>query len=79
MRRSQGTHPVARIRTKQAQPLLETSLLQLRARRNYLVQKYLAEGEGFEPSRACALPVFKTGAIGRSATPPGDFVIIASG
>ena len=29
-----------------------------------------AEGEGFEPSNACALPVFKTGAIGHSATPP---------
>ena len=29
-----------------------------------------AEGEGFEPSNACALPVFKTGAFNRSATPP---------
>jgi len=34
------------------------------------VEKDQAEGEGFEPSNACALPVFKTGAIGRSATPP---------
>ena len=31
----------------------------------------MAEGVGFEPTRACALPVFKTGAINRSATPPG--------
>jgi membrane-associated phospholipid phosphatase len=30
----------------------------------------LAEGVGFEPTRACALPVFKTGAINRSTTPP---------
>jgi hypothetical protein len=30
----------------------------------------VAEGEGFEPPRACALPVFKTGAFNRSATPP---------
>src|SRR5262245_58302771 len=29
-----------------------------------------AEGEGFEPSMAYAMPVFKTGAIGHSATPP---------
>jgi hypothetical protein len=33
---------------------------------------------GFEPTRACALPVFKTGAINHSTTPPryrvaGDF------
>jgi hypothetical protein len=38
----------------------------------------LAEGVGFEPTRACALPVFKTGAINHSTTPPrfraaGDF------
>ena len=31
----------------------------------------LAEGVGFEPTRAFALPVFKTGAINRSTTPPG--------
>ena len=30
----------------------------------------LAEGVGFEPTRACALPVFKTGAINHSTTPP---------
>src|SRR5436190_18131554 len=30
----------------------------------------MAEGVGFEPTRACALPVFKTGAINRSTTPP---------
>lgn len=29
-----------------------------------------AEGVGFEPTLACARPVFKTGAIGHSATPP---------
>ena len=32
---------------------------------------WLAEGVGFEPTRACALPVFKTGAINHSTTPPG--------
>jgi hypothetical protein len=32
----------------------------------------LAEGVGFEPTKAFALPVFKTGAINRSTTPP-DF------
>ena len=30
----------------------------------------LAEGTGFEPAVALATPVFKTGAFGRSATPP---------
>src|ERR1041384_7227214 len=29
-----------------------------------------AEGVGFEPTKACALPVFKTGAINHSTTPP---------
>ena len=29
-----------------------------------------AEGGGFEPPRTCALSVFKTDAIGHSATPP---------
>ncbi len=32
----------------------------------------LAEGKGFEPMNAFASPVFKTGAINRSATPPVD-------
>jgi hypothetical protein len=32
----------------------------------------MAEGVGFEPTRAFALPVFKTGAINRSTTPPRD-------
>ena len=32
--------------------------------------KSKAEGVGFEPTRAHALPVFKTGAFNRSATPP---------
>ena len=31
----------------------------------------VADGVGFEPTRACALPVFKTGAFNRSATHPG--------
>ena len=31
----------------------------------------MAEGVGFEPTRAFALPVFKTGAINHSTTPPG--------
>ena len=30
----------------------------------------MAEGVGFEPTRTFALPVFKTGAINRSTTPP---------
>jgi hypothetical protein len=30
----------------------------------------LAEGVGFEPTDTCISPVFKTGAFGRSATPP---------
>ena len=30
----------------------------------------LAEGEGFEPPIPCGIPVFKTGAFNRSATPP---------
>ena len=33
----------------------------------------MAEGVGFEPTRACALPVFKTGAINHSTTPPDGF------
>ena len=34
----------------------------------------MAEGVGFEPTRPFGLPVFKTGAINRSTTPPGLFV-----
>ena len=30
----------------------------------------LAEGVGFEPTMPCGIPVFKTGAIDHSATPP---------
>ena len=33
-----------------------------------------AEGAGFEPARACTLPVFKTGALNRSATPPTEML-----
>ena len=32
----------------------------------------LAEGVGFEPTMPCGIPVFKTGAFDRSATPPGQ-------
>jgi hypothetical protein len=35
-----------------------------------VIRQSLAEGEGFEPSKACALPVFKTGAFDHSATLP---------
>ena len=31
----------------------------------------LAEGVGFEPTIGFPMPVFKTGAFNRSATPPG--------
>ena len=33
-------------------------------------QLFLAEGVGFEPTMDCSIPVFKTGALGRSAIPP---------
>jgi hypothetical protein len=33
-----------------------------------------AEGVGFEPTRTFALPVFKTGAINHSTTPPPNSV-----
>ena len=39
-------------------------------------RKTKAEGEGFEPSNTFVLPVFKTGAIGRSAIPPGPFLTV---
>ena len=39
-------------------------------RPTYITLTGLAEGVGFEPTRACALPVFKTGAINHSTTPP---------
>ena len=38
--------------------------------RNLKSEIELAEGVGFEPTRTFALPVFKTGAINRSTTPP---------
>ncbi|CAA7617435.1 hypothetical protein MCP1_20228 [Candidatus Terasakiella magnetica] len=34
----------------------------------------LADGVGFEPTEACAPPVFKTGAIDHSATHPSGSV-----
>ena len=30
----------------------------------------MAEGVGFEPTMPCGMPVFKTGAIDHSTTPP---------
>ena len=36
----------------------------------------VTEGKGFEPMNAFASPVFKTGAINRSATPP-SFILTA--
>ena len=36
------------------------------------VKRKLAEGVRFELTRPFGLPVFKTGAINRSATPPGN-------
>src|SRR5213075_1287470 len=47
----------------------ETSKSEIRIR--------LAEGVGFEPTRACALPVFKTGAINHSTTPPNGGAIFS--
>ena len=37
----------------------------------------MAEGEGFEPPIPCRIPVFKTGAFNRSATPPASSYSIA--
>jgi hypothetical protein len=55
--------------------LLRVALLALAAAGNQKSairnQQLTAEGVGFEPTRACALPVFKTGAINHSTTPPG--------
>ena len=34
------------------------------------LREVLAEGAGFEPAVACATPVFKTGSLNRSDTPP---------
>src|SRR5256886_2566923 len=49
--------------------------------RRYLQMK-VAEGVRFELTRPFGLPVFKTGAINRSATPPGalpfDFAIVSA-
>jgi hypothetical protein len=35
-----------------------------------LLARCAAEGVGFEPTEPCGSPVFKTGAIDHSATPP---------
>ena len=38
----------------------------------------LAEGVGFEPTFPCGIPVFKTGALVHSATPPlGPDILVA--
>jgi len=40
----------------------------------------LAEGVGFEPTEPCGSPVFKTGAIDHSTTPPlGKIKRVAEG
>jgi hypothetical protein len=39
----------------------------------------LAEGVGFEPTDPFGSPVFKTGAIDHSATPPDDSPLISAG
>src|ERR1700712_5570171 len=39
-------------------------------RRAHLPTRPLAEGVGFEPTEHCCSPVFKTGSIGRSDSPP---------
>lgn len=48
----------------------------LRAKRSSVLRSAFArtrtEGVRFELTRACTLPVFKTGALNRSATPPKD-------
>lgn len=43
--------------------------------REWRATRQMAEGVGFEPTDPCGSPVFKTGAIDRSTTPP---VIFAS-
>ena len=44
--------------------------LEMKGKTAICSEKNRAEGEGFEPSNTFVLPVFKTGAIGHSATPP---------
>ena len=39
---------------------------------------YLAEREGFEPSKACALPLFESGQFNHSCTSPADCIIAKS-
>ena len=41
-----------------------------------LMSNFLAEGVGFEPTDTFVSPVFKTGAFGRSATPPLIFYFL---
>ena len=57
--------------------VFKTSYTDMKARRREAAkrcvefrEKTRAEGVGFEPTNTFVLPVFKTGAIGRSATPP---------
>ena len=37
---------------------------------------FQAEGVGFEPTMDCSIPVFKTGALGRSAIPPVNSPVV---
>jgi hypothetical protein len=43
-----------------------------------LLQNEMAEGVRFELTRPFGLPVFKTGAINRSATPPELVIVIGA-
>ena len=44
-------------------------------KRVYSLRDFMAEGVGFEPTGPCGPPVFKTGAIDHSATPPDSVAI----
>ena len=52
-----------RYETKKGVPISEN------AQSNVLQRKGMAEGEGFEPSVACATSVFKTGALNQTLPP----------
>ena len=47
--------------------------LEIKIERTHMhaILKFLAEAVRFELTNGCPLPVFKTGAIDHSATPPG--------
>jgi hypothetical protein len=65
MRNGKGTPTIPRPASHRKRPRRLAATRSLRS--GALPQ---AEGEGFEPSMVLPMPVFKTGAIGRSATPP---------